>query len=149
MISNLHAQRTAIDEQIARESRAEAITLWEAAKAQARAAKQHVGKMRRVFNESAAAWSAYEKECTLVLHALETHVANQPADDDFPTAEELRAWEEKRARLQQLLTVSMHAHRLELASVMEQNRCEVLQADQNYITLAYAERVARTKALER
>jgi hypothetical protein len=97
MISNLHAQRTAIDEQIARESRAEAITAWEAAKAQARAAKQHVGKMRRVFQESAAAWSAYEKECTLVLHALKTHVEQRPKEDDFPTAEELLAWEEKRA----------------------------------------------------
>jgi hypothetical protein len=68
-------------------------------------------------------------------------------EDDFPTAVELRAWEDKRKRLHKLLTVSMRAQRLELTSVMERNRIEVIKADQRFILLAHAERNARTKAL--
>lgn len=147
MTSTLQAQRNAIDQQIAQEQHAEAMTAWEQAKKQAREGEAKVGELRRVFNKSAAQWAAYEKECDQVRQSLELHLAQRPAPDDFPLAEELTAWEEKRARLHKLLTVSMRARRLDLANVMEHDRQELLKADQIFISLAYAERVARTKAL--
>jgi hypothetical protein len=84
MISELQTQRTAIDRHIAQEQHTQAITSWEQAKAQAREAKTNVGKLRQVFNESAANWAAYERECEQVRQSLELHLAQHPWRMTFP-----------------------------------------------------------------
>jgi hypothetical protein len=147
MISELQAQRTVIDQQIAQEQHAQAMAAWEQAKKDAREAKSEVGRLRQVFAEAQAKWAAYERECAKVHASLNEHLASKPDDDDFPTIAEIRHWKDKRERLHKLLTVTMRAQRSDLAAVMEHARIEVIKADHQFILLGYAERNARTKAL--
>jgi hypothetical protein len=146
MISNLQAQRTALDIQIAQEEHEEAKQVWEQAKARAREAKLARREKLATFKSSEAAWQAYELECEKVRQSLELHTLQRPRDDDFPTTAELEYWEVERVRLYGLLTVEMRARRLELASTMEIDRLAVLKADQELTRLADAERNARSKA---
>jgi hypothetical protein len=122
------------------------MTEWQQAKANARAAKAEVGRLRQVFAKAEAEWMEFERECAKVYTSLQEHLAAKPNEDDFPTIAEMNTWKHKRDRLEKLLTVTMYAKRTELASVKEHARIEVIKADQQFILLGYAERNARAKA---
>jgi hypothetical protein len=146
MISTLIASRDELNQQIAREQHEQAMAEWQQAKANARAAKAEVGRLRQVFQKAEAEWMAFERECAKVYTSLQEHLAAKPNDDDFPTIREINNWKQKRDRLEKLLTVTMYAKRSDLATVKEHARIDVIKADQQFVLLGYAERNARTKA---
>src|ERR1043166_5693363 len=130
MISDLINQRAVIDQQIAQEQHAQAMMAGEQAKQQAREAKRRVVTLRRAFREAEAAWARYEHECEQVRLEIESHNAQRPDLDDFPTAEELAAWRAEHQRLNTLLCVTMRAQRLDLANIKERARMDMLAAEQ-------------------
>jgi hypothetical protein len=145
MISDLINQRVAIDQQIAHEQHTQAMTAWEQTQQRAREAKRKLVTLRRAFREAEAVWARYEQECEQVRLEIENHAAQRPDPDDYPTEAELEAWQVEHQRLTTLLCVTMRARRLDLASIKERARMDMLTAEQEYEQLAYAERNARTK----
>jgi hypothetical protein len=146
--SELEAKRAEIDAEIRQQQQAEAMSAWRQAQADARSARDQAEEAVRSFHRAEAAALAFERECEKVRLEIEEHNLAQPQPDSFPTVEEQARWSAESARLSTLLTVTMRARRLGLADIRERARLEAVKTNELLQSLAYAERVLRTRTLE-
>jgi hypothetical protein len=144
----LETKRAEIDAEIRQQQQHARVSAWRQAQADARSARDQAEEAVRSFRRAEAAALAFERECEKVRLEIEEHNLAQPQPDDFPTVEEQARWSAESARLSTLLTVTMRARRLGLADIRERARLEAVKANEALQSLAYAERVLRTRTLE-
>jgi hypothetical protein len=139
----LQLQKAEVEKNLAAAQRAENIANWKKLRTEARAAKGKAMELLRTFRQAEADWAAYEAKCEEVRQKISEHEAAKPAPEYFPTEQENTLWEQKSARLNDILTVEMRERRLSLAHTKELARHAALSADEIFQKLVLAERNAR------
>lgn len=122
------------------------IERWKQLRAAARQAKERATSLVMAFKQAEQNAAQHELNFEEVQQAIQAHGQTQPLPENFPTDEEMQAWEQQGARLQAAL-VPIRERLRNLREAREQARYAAIAADDQLRQAAYAESAARIKAL--
>jgi len=138
--ADLQRQKAQLDKQIAAETHQQILDNWKQAKAAARAQKEKARGLVRTFKQAESAYNTFMSTKHKGQHEkIQEHLENKPRMDDFPTENEIRAWENKLKDLQAELTGPLYQQGNQLRSAMETARIAAVEADTILVQLMYAE----------